>query len=112
MDMTKNIKNKQGQFRKLTIDEVQRSITASNMVSHLWLYSKSDTCQRTHNNSIFVTRTIGEPIACIVVKHDSCMYDGDFQKHFGKDVFIDGGVSPDDKDGVLFQYDCYYYTGA
>lgn len=106
------MKNKKGQFRKLTIDEVQRSIKASNVVTHLWLYSNGDTYQRTHNNSIFLTRTIGEPIACIVVKKDSCMYDNDFKKHFGNDVFIDGGVSPADKEGVVFQYDCFYYTGA
>jgi hypothetical protein len=112
MKTTQNMKNRQDKFRKLTIDEVQRSIKASNMVSHLWLYSKSDTYQRTHNNSIFLTRTMGEPIACIVVQYDSCMCDDDFKYHFGKDVFIDGGVSPDDKDGVVFQYDCYYYKGA
>ena len=96
---------------KLTKEELQRSLTATNTISHLWLYKRNDTRQRTHNNSGFLTRTIGEPFACLVVKCDSCIYDGDIQDFFGKDVFIDGGVSPKDKEYFIQKFEAYYYKG-
>lgn len=106
------MKNAQNKFRKLTNDEVNRSIKAGSIVNHIWVYSKYDTHQRTHNNSIYLTRTIGEPIACIVVKYGSCMCDSDIIKFFGNGSFTDGGVSPDDKENILLRYPCYYYKGA
>lgn len=90
---------------KLTKEQYQRSLKARN-INHLWLYSKSDTTQRTHNNSIFLTRTIGQPIACLVTEYDSCICDSDIEKLFGKGTFYDGAVSPNDKENMMV--DCFY----
>jgi hypothetical protein len=92
---------------KLTSEQFQRSLKAR--MNHLWLYSKNQTTQRTHNNSIFLSRTIGEPFACLVVEYDGFICDEDIQKVFGKDVFYDGGVSPDDKENM--NVDVYYVKG-
>ena len=92
---------------KLTSEQFQRSLKAR--MNHLWLYSKNQTTQRTHNNSIFLSRTIGEPFACLVVEYDSCICDEDIQKVFGKDAFYDGAVSPDDKENM--NVDVYYVKG-
>lgn len=104
--------NVQNKFRKLTKDEVKRSLKATNVVSHLWLYSTTNTTQRTHNNSISLTRTIGDPIAVLITKYDSELCDWDIKDYFGNDFFVDGGVSPNDRDGMMFGFDCYYYKGA
>lgn len=85
---------------KLTQEQYHRSLKAKN-INHLWLYSKSDTTQRTHNNSIFLTRTIGEPIACIVTEYNSCICDKSIEKLFGRGAFIDGAVSPNDKECMM-----------
>ncbi len=90
---------------KLTKEEIKRSLK-SKKVDHLWLYSRQNTRQRTHNNSILLTRTIGIPVACIVVLRDTCICDEDIEKVFGKGIFIDGAVSPEDKENI--NYDCYY----
>ena len=72
---------------KLTTDDYKRSLKVRNM-NYLWLYRKFDTTQRTHNNSIFLTRTIGEPFACLVVEYDRTLCDDDIEKIFGKDNAI------------------------
>jgi hypothetical protein len=94
---------------KLTQEQYKRSLKFGTGMNHLWLYSKNQTTQRTHNNSIFLTRTIGEPFACLVVEYDGTMYDKDLQKVFGYDIFIDGAVSPDDKENM--NVDVYYVKG-
>ena len=92
---------------KLTSEQYQRSLKAG--MNHLWLYFKNKTTQRTHNNSIFLSRTIGEPFACLVVEYDGCIYDKDIEKVFGKGVFYDGAVSPNDKENMMV--DVYYVKG-
>ena len=92
---------------KLTSEQYQRSLKAK--MNHLWLYSKNETTQRTHNNSIFLSRTIGDPFACLVVEYDSCICDEDIENVFGKGVFYDGAVSPDDKENM--NVDVYYVKG-
>jgi hypothetical protein len=96
---------------KLTQEQFQRSLKASNTVTHLWLYSHDVTRQKTHNNGAFLRRTVGQPLGCLVVKHDSCIYDGDIQDFLGKDVFIDGGLSPYDKQNLPSTLVAYYYKG-
>ena len=93
---------------KLTSEQYQRSLLNKNF-NHVWLYSKNQTTQRTHNNSIFLSKTKGDPFACLVMEWDGCMYDGDLQKIFGKEVFVDGGVSPDAKKNMYV--DVYYVKG-
>ena len=90
---------------KLNKDQYLRSLKAKN-VNHLWLYSKSDTRQRTHNNSIFLGRTIGMPTACVVILYGTTICDEEIEDIFGKGYFIDGGISPDDKENM--SYDCFY----
>jgi hypothetical protein len=75
-------------------------------MNHLWLYSRNDTTQRTHNNSIFLTKTIGLPFACLVVECDKCIRDEDIENVFGKGTFIDGAVSPPYKENM--NVDCFY----
>jgi hypothetical protein len=93
---------------KLTQEQYKRSLSNKNF-NHIWLYSKTETSKRTHNNSIFLSRTIGLPFACLVLECNGCMCDADLQKVFGKDVFYDGSVSPDDK--VNMNVDVYYVKG-
>jgi hypothetical protein len=93
---------------RLTQEQYKRSLSDKKF-THVWLYSKSDTTQRTHNNSIFLSRTIGMPFACLVMENEGCMCDEDLQKVFGKDVFYDGAVSPDDKQNM--NVDIYYIKG-
>jgi hypothetical protein len=90
---------------KLTQEQFKRSLKAKN-INHLWLYEKSSTRQRTHNNSIFLSRTIGQPIACLVTEYDSSICDEDIETLFGKGVFIDGAVSPNDKENIML--DSFY----
>ena len=92
---------------KLTSEQYKRSLKAR--MNHLWLYSKNETTKRTHNNSIFLCKTIGEPFACLVVEYDGLLCDSDIQKVFGKEVFIDGAVSPYDKENM--NVDVYYVKG-
>ena len=92
---------------KLTSEQYQRSLTAK--MNHLWLFSNLDTTQRTHNNSIFLTRTIGRPIACLVVERNGSICDEDIEQVFGKGIFIDGAVSPDDKEKM--NLDVFYIKG-
>jgi len=84
---------------KLTTEQYQRSLKARGF-NHLWLYNKNETTRRTHNNSIFLTKTIGQPLACLVVEYDGCICDEDIENLFGKGTFIDGAVSPDDKENM------------
>ena len=92
---------------KLTHEQYQRSLKSK--MNHLWLYSKNETTQRTHNNSIFLSRTIGYPFACLVIEYDACICDKDIESIFGKGTFIDGAVSPDDKENM--NVGVYYVKG-
>ena len=83
---------------KLNTEQYQRSLKAR--MNHLWIYSTSDTTKRTHNNSIFLGKVIGDPFACLVVEYDKQFSDSDIQKVFGKDTFCDGAVSPYDKENM------------
>ena len=95
---------------KLTQADYKRSLKAK--INHIWLYKRSETTQRTHNNSIFLGRTNGDPFACLVVEYDKCLSDQAIEKVFGKGVFLGGGVSPDDKDEIYIDYiDCFYVKG-
>lgn len=87
---------------KLNNEQYQRSLNAKN-INHLWLYRREDTYQRTHNNSIFRCRTIGMPFACLVVEYDRTISDEEVEKVFGKGVFLDGAVSPCDKDNMVYE---------
>jgi len=49
------------------------------------------------------------PFACLVIERDSGICDADIQEVFGKDVFLDGAVSPDDKENM--NVDVYYVLG-
>ena len=89
---------------KLTTEQYQRSLKSK--LNHLWIYKRQDTTQRTHNNSIFLGRTIGEPFGCLVIEYDSIICDKEIEQLFGKGAFIDGAVSPDDKQGMRF--DSFY----
>jgi len=89
---------------KLTTEDYQRSLKAK--INHLWVYSKYHTTQRTHNNSIFLSRTIGDPMACLVIEYDATIWDEQIEKIFGKGAFIDGAVSPEDKENMTVP--CYY----
>lgn len=93
---------------KLTPEQYQRSLKARGM-NHVWIYSKNDTTQRTHNNSIFLSKTIGEPFACLVLEYDGLVCDSDIEKVFGKGSFTDGAVSPYDKENM--NVDVYYVKG-
>jgi hypothetical protein len=92
---------------KLTSDQYQRSLKAK--INHLWIYRTRETRQRTHNNSIFLGKTIGDPFACLVVEYDKNISDDDIKKIFGKDAFCNGAVSPDDKERMNF--DVFYVKG-
>lgn len=89
---------------KLKTEQYQRSLKAN--INHLWLYRKQETTRRTHNNSIFLGRTIGEPFACLVIEYDRVINDLDIERIFGKGYFVDGAVSPDDKENMRF--DSFY----
>jgi hypothetical protein len=89
---------------KLTKEQYQRSLKSG--LNHLWLYRRQDTTQRSHSNSIFLGRTIGDPYACLVVEYDSNVSDAEIEKIFGKGVFIDGAVSPNDKENM--RWDSFY----
>lgn len=93
---------------KLTPEQYQRSLKARGM-NHVWIYSKNGTTQRTHNNSIFLSKTIGEPFACLVLEYDGFVCDSDIEKVFGKGSFTDGAVSPYDKENM--NVDVYYVKG-
>lgn len=89
---------------KLTTEQYNRSLRSG--LNHLWLYRRQETRQRTHNNSIFLGRTIGDPFACLVIEYDSEICDGDIENLFGNGTFIDGAVSPDDKQNMM--WDSFY----
>jgi hypothetical protein len=90
---------------KLTAEQYNRSLKAKEF-NHVWLYNTQTSTQRTHNNSIFLTKTIGQPVACLVIEYSSDICDNDLEKVFGKGTFFDGAVSPDDKENM--HIDVYY----
>jgi hypothetical protein len=89
---------------KLTTEQYNRSLRSG--LNHLWLYRRQETSQRTHNNSIFLGRTVGEPFGCLVIEYNSDISDSDLEKLFGIGTFTDGAVSPDDKQNM--RWDSFY----
>ena len=50
-----------------------------------------------------MTKTIGTPKCCVVVEREAYLSDEDIRNVFGKDAFIDGAVSPYDKENLYFE---------
>lgn len=90
---------------KLNQEQYKRSLKAGD-IDHIWLYRREDTYRRTHNNSIFLGRTIGSPFACLAIERDRTIYHEEIERVFGKGVFCDGAVSPPDKENM--KYDVFY----
>ena len=87
---------------KLTADQFQRSLKSK--FNHLWVMD-STTSTKATRNSIF-SNSQGEPLACIVC--DDNIKDADIKRLFGPYAFIEGSVSPDDKENM--RWDAYYVT--
>ena len=92
---------------KLSQEEFKRSLN-SNKVDHLWIYNKSINDKKIHNNGISLNKWNGRPQICIVLDRDSKIQDRDIERMFGKGSFINGAVSPDDKEQMVF--DTYYIS--
>ena len=89
---------------KLTQEQFQRSLTAK--VDHVWVYNKNFNSKKIHRNGISLNRYNGKPQFCIVLDYDKNIIDQDLEKLFGKGCFKNGGVSPDDREQMI--YDSYY----
>lgn len=89
---------------KLTNEQYKRSLKAK--VEHLWVYNKYTNSKKTHINSFSLNNFKGKPQFCIVIDYDEHIQDQELEKIFGKGSFINGGVSPDDKEQMI--YDSYY----
>ena len=89
---------------KLTQEQFQRSLNAK--VDHVWVYNKNINDKKIHRNGISLNMYNGKPQFCIVVDYDKNLHDYQVEEIFGKGYFINGGVSPDDKEQMV--YDSYY----
>ena len=89
---------------KLTQEQFQRSLNAK--VDHVWVYNKNINSKKIHRNGISLNMYKGKPQFCIVVDYDKNLQDYQVEQIFGKGYFINGGVSPDDKEQMV--YDSYY----
>jgi hypothetical protein len=89
---------------KLTQEQFQRSLKAK--VDHLWVYNKYVNSKKTHRDGISLNMHKGKPLLCIVIDDDKNIYDHDLDKLFGKGCFVNGGVSPNDREQMI--YDSYY----
>ncbi len=89
---------------KLTQEQFQRSLKGN--VDHVWVYNKNINSKKIHRNGISLNRYNGKTQFCIVVDYDKNLNDYQVEEIFGKGHFINGGVSPDDKEQML--YDSYY----
>lgn len=89
---------------KLTQEQFKRSLEAK--VDHLWVYNKYINSKKTHRNGMSLNRYSGKPQFCIVLDYDKNITDQDIEKLFGRGCFINGGVSPDDREQMI--YDSYY----
>jgi hypothetical protein len=79
---------------KLTQEQYIRSLKSN--LSHEWVMDSASAVKPTRN-SIF-SRYSGPMLACIV--SDGSLSDYDIKKIFGPTAFIDGPVSPGDKDCI------------
>ena len=89
---------------KLTQEQFQRSLNAK--VDHVWVYNKNINDKKIHRNGISLNMYNGKPQFCIVVDYDKNLHNYQVEEIFGKGYFINGGVSPDDKEQMI--YDAYY----
>jgi len=89
---------------KLTQEQFQRSLKAK--VDHLWVYNKNINSKKIHRNGISLNRYNGKPQLCIVLDDEKNLHDHQIEAMFGKGYFINGGVSPDDREQMI--YDSYY----
>ena len=89
---------------KLTQEQFQRSLKAN--VDHVWVYNKNINSKKIHRNGISLNRYNGKPQFCIIIDYDKHIQDQELEKIFGKGYFINGGLSPNDKEQMI--YDSYY----
>tara|TARA_R100000541_G_scaffold23737_3_gene33521 strand:- start:2107 stop:2403 length:297 start_codon:yes stop_codon:yes gene_type:complete len=89
---------------KLTDEQFKRSLKGN--VEHLWVYNKKINDKKIHNNSFSLNQWKGKPQMCVVIDDDKNIQDYQLEKIFGKGSFINGAVSPCDKEQMV--YDCYY----
>jgi hypothetical protein len=87
---------------KLTAEQFQRSLKSK--LDHLWVMD-STTSTKSVRNSIY-SNSQGEPVACIVC--DGAVSDSVVKRHFGPHAFIEGSVSPEDKENM--RWDSYYIS--
>tara|TARA_R110000803_G_C11752371_1_gene292671 strand:+ start:93 stop:386 length:294 start_codon:yes stop_codon:yes gene_type:complete len=89
---------------KLTQKQFQRSLNAK--VDHVWVYNKNINDKKIHRNGISLNMYNGKPQFCIILDDEKNIQDQELEQIFGKGFFINGGVSPDDKEQMI--YDSYY----
>ena len=89
---------------KLTQEQFQRSLNAK--VDHVWVYNKNINDKKIHRNGISLNMYNGKPQFCIILDDEKNIQDHELEQVFGKGCFINGGVSPDDKEQMI--YDSYY----
>ena len=89
---------------KLTQEQFQRSLNAK--VDHVWVYNKNINDKKIHRNGISLNMYNGKPQFCIILDDEKNIQDHELEQVFGKGFFINGGVSPDDKEQMI--YDSYY----
>ena len=89
---------------KLTQEQFKRSLKAN--VDHVWVYNKNINSKKIHRNGISLNRYNGAPQFCIVLDYNNDIQDFHVEEIFGKGYFMNGGVSPYDKEQMI--YDSYY----
>ena len=92
---------------KLNEDQYQRSLKSRDM-DHLWVYNKNVNSKKIHNFGTSLSKWNGAPQLCIVIDNNENISDDDLSKIFGKGSFINGAVSPDDKEQMAFE--TYYIS--
>tara|TARA_R110000850_G_scaffold265059_1_gene394439 strand:- start:91 stop:381 length:291 start_codon:yes stop_codon:yes gene_type:complete len=91
---------------KLTNKQYKRSLTGK--VDHLWVYNKNINNKKIHTNGVSLNKWNGKPQLCIVLDSDKNIQDSELSKLFGKGSFMNGAVSPFDKEQRSFE--CYYIS--
>ena len=89
---------------KLTNEQYKRSLKWND--EHLWVYNKDINEKKIHNNGIYLNKWNGKPQLCVIIDDNKNIQDQELEKIFGKGSFINGAVSPGDKEAMIF--DCYY----
>ena len=89
---------------KLTQEQFKRSLKGN--VDHVWVYNKNINSKKIHRNGISLNRYSGAPQFCLVLDYNKNLQDFQVEEIFGKGYFINGGVSPYDKEEMI--YDSYY----